>query len=85
MCTNNTCEKQDLRLTDLSACTSDDECIPVRGQCCACEDAPVVAINSEHRADFNRVICDPLADCAPCDADPPTKPTACVNNFCQIL
>lgn len=84
VCTAGTCEKQDLRAIELSACTSDDECVAVRAECCGCEDSPVVAINAERRAEYRRVVCDPLADCQPCNGDQPSNPTACVDGQCQV-
>lgn len=59
----------------ISACTKDDDCVLVTGQCCGgCDsERSLVAIAKGKESEFMSQICDPRIDCAPCPPPEPIK------------
>lgn len=84
LCLEGACTPVDLRESGLSLCTSDEECVVRRADCCQCGDA-LVALPGTSRSDYDAIVCDPAADCPDCGRMPPVGVQgSCVAGHCVV-
>jgi hypothetical protein len=85
-CVERRCVRIDLRMTNLSRCSSDDDCTPVPLGCCgASSDAPVEYVGLRSDADTAFLRCDPAPPCDPGPAHGEPNTLCAVDGHCSVL
>jgi hypothetical protein len=88
VCNAGTCEKADVRESDLSSCASAKECVLRAGlDCCACNAEPDawVAIAAASEAALSALVCG-TTECDACEPVPPAGlGVDCVSGHCEVV
>lgn len=83
-CVDGACVAVDVRASELSACTTDDECIAIRRDCCNC-DPRRVAVRDGQQGAYYRAQCGETPLCSPCSPDDgPSPPARCEAGHCAV-
>jgi len=85
MCDDGRCAAVDLRQESLTACTSDQECVVIERDCCACDPHQISVRRGSEIAYYQRT-CGETPICSPCERRdiPDTLIGRCVEGHCAV-
>jgi len=89
-CQSGHCTVVDLKTTDITTCTTPNECEARTGTACceSCNGGPTVALNASHASELSKLVCDQGGGAQGCPAcpgpQPPPPAFACENGRCVI-